>query len=126
MPFEKSIEKDISYLYISENPYDDDDLDALIKSMDEEYSSIDKDSSAHEICQLINKDISNEEQPQIVDWNKVLEAAKNTNKTNKRQEEEIANQKIAAFIQSNLSVPDIAIQRMFHRKTSKNRRRKTP
>lgn len=60
---------------------------------------------------------------QQVDWTAVIKAAEVANQNEKRRQELAANQQISNYKKRTQTRADQAIQRMFHRKTSKNRRR---
>ena len=101
--------------------YEDDELDELIKSMDE--SSSDEDSTAEyssdeyscidDNGNPIVQDISNNDQSTVADWNALINAAKVANENNKRHEEETANLKIAEYTATHTSRSDRAIRRTF-------------
>ena len=106
--------------------YKDDELDELIKSMDEYSSdedstyedstyedSSDEDSCIDDIGNPNNQYISNDNHPTVADWNALIEAAKLANENNKRREEMAANLKIAEYNAANLSHADRAIRRTF-------------
>jgi hypothetical protein len=60
---------------------------------------------------------------QHVDWTAVIKAAEVANQNEKKRQELAANKQISSYKQRTPTRADQAIQRMFHRKTSKNRRR---
>jgi hypothetical protein len=106
--------------------YEDDELDELIKSMDE--SSSDEDSTDEsssdeystneyscidDIENPIVQDISNDNHPTVADWNALINAAKLANENNKRREEVAANIKIAEYTATHTSRSDRAIRRTF-------------
>lgn len=69
------------------------------------------------------KDVISEQQ---VDWTAIIKSAELANQNEKKRQELAANKQIYNYKQRTQTRADQAIQRMFHRKTSKNRRRKTP
>lgn len=66
------------------------------------------------------KDVISEQQ---VDWTAIIKAAEVANQNEKRRQELAANKQISNYKKRNQTHADQAIQRMFHRKTSKKRRR---
>jgi len=101
------------YTNNSQNMAEEESWDELIKALENE---------THEKEEKKEKNIVN----QHVDWTAVIKAAEVANQNEKKIQELAANQQISNYKQRTQTRADQAIQRMFHRKTSKNRRRKTP
>ena len=87
--------------------------DNLIKALEDENFKEEKEENQKEKV-IVN---------QQVDWTAVIKAAKVANQNEKKRQEHAANQQISNYKQRTQTRADQAIQRMFHRKTSKNRRR---
>jgi hypothetical protein len=94
----------------------EDSWDELIKALEDENENEQKKENQKEKV-IVN---------QHVDWTAVIKAAEVANQNEKKLQELAANQQISNYKQRTQTRADQAIQRMFHRKTSKNRRRKTP
>lgn len=87
--------------------------DNLIKALEDENFKEEKEENQKEKV-IVN---------QQVDWTAVIKAAKVANQNEKKRQEHAANQQISNYKQRTQTRADQAIQRMFHRKTSKNHRR---
>jgi len=85
--------------------------DDLIKSLE------DKNQEEEDKKEIVN---------QQVDWTAIIKAAEVANQNEKRRQELATNQQISNYKQRTQTRADQAIQRMFHRKTSKHHRSKTP
>ena len=87
--------------------------DNLIKALENENFKEEKEENQKEKV-IVN---------QQVDWTAVIKAAEVANQNEKKRQEIAANERISNYKKRNQTRADQAIQRMFHRKTSKNRRR---
>ena len=86
-----------------------------------------KEESWDDLIKALENETKKEEEKEIVnqqvDWTAVIKAAEVANQNEKKRQEHAANQQISNYKQRTHTRADQAIQRMFHRKTSKNRRR---
>ena len=87
-------------------------LDDLIKAL--EYENQEKEEE---------KDVISEQQ---VDWTAIIKSAELANQNEKKRQELAANKQIYNYKQRTQTRADQAIQRTFHRKTSKKRQRTPP
>ena len=96
------------YNNTSQNMTEEESWDDLIKALENETQK----KEEKEEKEIVN---------QQVDWTAVIKAAKVANQNEKKRQEHAANQQISNYKQRTHTRADQAIQRMFHRKTSKTR-----
>lgn len=90
-----------------------------------------KEESWDELIKALENETQEKEEKDVianqqVDWTAIIKAAEVANQNEKRRQELAANQQISNYKKRTQTRADQAIQRMFHRKTSKNRRRTPP